>query len=412
MQTVFKSALILCAVVSAGCVFSPHNFRVVSAGESSEAEPELKRFEILAPGVQRINLEDKTFRYLVDIPLTTRPTGCRETSSGKLGIEGRILWTSSSTILRFTTPRFATEAELRKAWDDWKQSALGAPVAECLSEEDRKSMPDRLASARPVNGEQSLEAGFGLSKNTPVVLLRPGMTVCASDAFMRNAAASVFVSLGQSCARVARSPAGGSVLDPMRYSLHAMTTTPTGSSSGPVGNIASWGEVPKESAAVQYLVRYPRTLPKPSDSFSPKDLSLLISLGNDIAPEVREAAVKCIADTDTEKLLDFCQVPVEKIADKCEDPLLKLKVKPQCYRFGERGVMSVGIPVVVNGTPTDVSVGALIGDAAARLGRAAVTPPARMMRWHDGRLRAVEIHFEDTWQAFDLPLLPGDQISW
>ncbi|MGB4925550.1 MAG: hypothetical protein WBP25_03520 [Giesbergeria sp.] len=411
MQTMFKSAITIYAVVLAGCAFSPPSFRVVSAGESATAGQELKRFEILAPGVQRIALEGGGYRYLVDIPLATRPTGCRETS-GKHGIEGRILPTGGSAVLRFTIPRFATESELRKAWDDWKKSAAGAPVAECLSKADLDSMPDRLASARPLNGEQSLEAGYGLSKNTPVVLLKPGMTVCASDGFMRNATASVFVSSGQSCTRVARSPAGGSVLDPMRYSLHTMTTAPTDSSSSTVGNIASWGEVPKEVAALQYLVRYPRTLPKPSDSIKPKDLSLLISLGNDMASEVREAAVKCIADADTDKLMDFCQIPVEQIAGKCDAPLLELKVKPQCYRFGERGVMSVWIPVVVNGTPTDVSVGALMGDAAARLGRAAMTPPASMMRWHGGRLHAVEIELEDMRQAFDLPLLPGDQISW
>ncbi len=69
----------------------------------------------------------------------------------------------------------------------------------------------------------------------------------------------------------------------------------------------------------------------------------------------------------------------------CINPY-KLNVKPQCYRFGERGVMSVSMPVVINGAPTDEDVVTLIGGAAARLGRADATPPATMMRWHDGRL--------------------------
>lgn len=418
MQAITRGAVAVCAIFMTSCAFSPPSFRVVPSGEYATPGRELKAFEILAPGVRRIEKE-KQLVYVVDIPLKASPWRCSTIEAKGGGINARILWAGVNTaVLRVMTADRSKLADPRKVWDEWKKSDDGKLVSECLTAEDLKSIPERLVAARPVDGEESLEAVFGLSDKVPVVLLKPGMTVCASDAFMRNITASAFIPTGQLCARVANSPPGGYVLDPMRYLLKNVTAGTTDSGSSKVHKIASWAEVPRETKARQYLVKYSRSLPtKPSEDIKPQDVFLLISLGSDIEPDVRRAAMECIADTDTDKLVDFCQVPVKEIAAKCDEnnadsPLLKLTVKPQCYRFGERGVMNVSMPVLVNGGQNDVDVGTLIGDAAARLGRAGATPPATMMRWHGGSLHTVEFELKDDLQALNLPLLPGDQLSW
>ncbi len=408
MQAITRGAVAVCAIFMTGCAFSPPTFRVVPSGEYATPGRELKAFEILAPGVRRIEKE-KQLVYLVDIPLEASPWRCPTIEAKGGGMNARILWAGVNTaVLRVMTADRSKLADPRKVWDDWKKSDDGKLVSECLTAKDLKSIPDRLVAARPVDGEESLEAVFGLSDKVPVVLLKQGMTVCASDAFMRNPSASTFVASGQVCARVASSPAGGYVLDPMRYVLNNITNASTDSGSSKLHNIASWVEVPKEKDALQYLVRYPYLLPTtPSENIKPKNVSLLISLGAEIEPEVLQAAVKCLADN--AKVDKFCNGTSD--INTCINPY-KLNVKPQCYRFGERGVMSVSMPVVINGAPTDEDVVTLIGGAAARLGRADATPPATMMRWHDGRLHAVEFELNDVLQALNLPLQPGDQLSW
>lgn len=410
MQAIPRAVLTACAITMAGCAFSPPSFRVVPARAEGPPLGQLKAFEVLAPGVQRVKTRAGQDAYVMDIPLTQSPWRCLGSGAEFGKISANIRMGGTDGVLRVTTSRHATSAELRQGWSEWTMSPAGKAVAECLSAADLESMPDRLEAARPVDGEGSLEAVFGLSDKTPVVLLRPGMNVCATDAFMRNPTVSTFVPSGPLCARVARSPAGGYVLDPVRHSLRNITDRPTDQAVSTVTKIASWSEVPKETAAVQYLVRYPTRLPVPSENTRPHEVSLLISLANGIKPEVRQAALQCIADPT--RLLNFCQVAKEEIPDRCGNPLLKLEVKPQCYRFGERGVMNISMPVVINGSSTDVDVGALAGDAAARLGRASAAAPTVMMRWHGGKLHPVKFESEDKRSLFDLPLLPGDQLSW
>ena len=309
-------------------------------------------------------------------------------------------------MVRVSIPTRPSSTALRTAWDDWKKVAGSDAITSCLSRTDTESLPGRLEAARPVDGEESLEAAFG---RAGVVLLKPGMSVCASDAYMRTPTASVQVLSGSLCARVARSPVGGSVLDPMRYTLGNVTSGDIDRPKSHVTKFASWAEIPRESNPLQYVVRYPSNLTKPSENIPAVSVSLLVSLGAGIDPAHRLSAMQCIAKKDTLKY--FCpESATEPPEDDCKTLHKALNPKPQCYRFGERGVMNVTIPVVVNGAQSDVEVGSLVGDAATRLGRAATTPPATMMRWHDGRLYPVEFELKD--RAFDLPMLSGDQLSW
>lgn len=409
MQANTKGALAACAIIAAGCASSPTTFRVVPLITESPGT-QLKAYEILAPGVRRIQ-KGNAYRYVIDVVLAMPPGRCPANEAGDEKFSARFLRAGIDTaLLRVTISTRQTAAELRTAWDHWRMSDAGAQMAACLSEEDLKAIPDRVETARPVNGEESLEAVFGLGPLSPVVSLKPGMSVCASDAFMRNVSVDAYVPSGLLCTRVARSPLGGAVLDPIRYSLINITNNSTDGATSAVAKIASWAEVPREANALQYLVRYPSGLPKPAENIKPHEVSLLVSLQDKMEPDVRRAAIQCIADAT--KVKDFCQVAVKELPDKCGNPQVQLNVKPRCYRFGERGVMSVSMPVMINGAQADVDVGTLVGDAAARLGRASVEPPVIMMRWHQGHLHALEFKLKDKAQAFDLPLLPGDQLSW
>jgi len=369
--------------------------------EKTTGDQPLKNFLVLAPGVRAKGAG----LYSMDIPIASPPWRCPSSEAGDADFRARVVTAGFNTaVLRVTSVLFDKEAQLRQAWENWTKSPQATPVIQCLSAQDIAAIPSRLAAARPVDGEQSLESALGLSA-TRLVILEPGMTVCASDGFMRDATADGHIPTGPFCARVADSPFGGQVLDPIRHSMDGITGGSDSGAGAPIRSIASWAEVPRDTNPREYVVRYPTKLP-PAGRPLPKDVSLLVSLDARLPFKVRQAAMSCIADEG--RVVDFCESPISQIPKKCGNPTLaQMTVQPMCYRFGERGVMNLSIPVIINGTQADVGVGALVRDAAAQLGRPPTTTPG-MTRWYGAKQHPVE--FET--KAFDLPLLPGDTLSW
>jgi hypothetical protein len=383
-----------------GCASAPSSFRIVPA-EKADAKRPLTNFLVLAPGVRA---KDAGL-YAMDIPITSSPWHCPSSEAGNAYFRARVLAAGfNAAVLRVTSVRHEQEAQLRAAWANWSKSPQAEPIIQCLSAQDLAAIPDRLAAARPVNGEQSLESALGLS-GTRLISLAPGMTVCASDGFMRELTADGYSPTGPFCARVTDSPSAGQALDPIRHSIARISAGPDSGASFPIRSIASWAEVPLDAAPREYVVRYPTALP-PAGHPPPEDVSLLVSLEARLPFEVRQAAMSCIANEG--RFTDFCESPIDQIPALCGNPVLaQMKVPPMCYRFGERGVMNISIPVIINGAPADVEAGALVRDAATRLGRPTTTPPD-MKRWYGTKQHTVEFEAE----AFDLPLLPGDKLSW
>lgn len=397
-----STAVAVCALVLGGCA----QFRIVPTERAADKDP-LKNFLVLAPGVRAKGAD----LFTMDIPLASSSPECRWTAAGdpkKFRAQvfpGGI--GADAAVLRITSVRHDTEEQLRKAWHEWEQLPDAKPILKCLTQQNQNAIPDRLAAARPVDGAQSLESAFGLSPGSPLVVLSPGMTVCASDGFKRNSTADDYIPTGPFCARVVRIPPDGMVLDPIRRSIDSISSLPASEASGPIRSIASWAEVPRDAKPREYVVRYPTALPSTGET-RPRQVSLLVSLEAGLDFNVRQAAMRCIANA--KQVIEFCESPIEKIPEKCgkdNNALVAMKVKPQCYRFGERGVMNVSIPVLINGTQADVEAGALVRDAATRLGRPP-TIPLNMARWYGTGQHAVQFEFE----VLDVPLLPGDTLSW
>ncbi|MEJ1935485.1 hypothetical protein WDZ92_35250, partial [Nostoc sp. NIES-2111] len=105
-----------------------------------------------------------------------------------------------------------------------------------------------------------------------------------------------------------------------------------------------------------------------------------------------------------------------------------------CVRFGDRATYTVDIPIWLDGQAFDAPVGSTLGSVVAMqapdflsgelLGPTAVrtsNQPAanfrlmravkhlRVLRWFEGRRVQVIIDGPET---FDLPLQPGDEITW
>lgn len=401
MRSNLSAAVRACALALGGCALAPPDFRVVPAEQATDNRP-LKNFVVLAPGVRAAGGD----LYSIDIALASSPWRCPSIDAGGADFRARVLTAGiDAAVLRVTTMRHETEAQLRQAWETWRENPKAAPITRCLAAQDLNAIPNRLAAARPVDGEQSLESALGISASSRLVTLAPGMTVCATDGFKRNSTADAYIPTGPFCARVAGSPIGGMALDPIRYTLGTISGVPSGGSAGAIRSIASWAEVPRDAHPREYVVRYPTALPPAGDA-RPRQVSLLVSLGTGLRFDVRQAAMRCIASA--ERVSDFCESPLADIPGKCENAILaEMTVKPQCYRFGERGVMNVSIPVLINEVMVDVEAGSLVRDAAARLGRSTTGSP-NMTRWYGAGQHPVQFEVE----TFDVPLLPGDTLSW
>ncbi|MGC4243664.1 MAG: hypothetical protein QM686_15580 [Herbaspirillum sp.] len=416
MQALFRLATALCVLLITGCAFSPQTFRLVDAAPQKEAGHELASIEILPPGVQR-SVKGEATRYLIDIALDMRKARCDVRAGVDQEIDARILWTSGHAILRISAARFSSEEDARTKWQAWSGSPSGEALVKCLPEDEVATLEDRLVASRPLNGEEAIEAAFSLSKGRSdlpegnrIVMLKSGMTLCATDAFLRNSTASSFVSTGESCARVATDPAGGAVLDPMRYWLPNITAASIGDSEGPIRRIPSWAEVPKEPGHRQFLLKYPKALPPKSSNVEPERLSLLVSWVVPVESKIRETVLKCLSTIGITETREFCEKPIDRVEQLCGIAEKKFE-KPYCYTFGERGMIRTLIPVLLNNSGVDMDMGASLGDAAARLGNTG-TLPSSIRRWHAGRLYAVDIQIDKKKQALNLPLMPGDQLSW
>ena len=76
-----------------------------------------------------------------------------------------------------------------------------------------------------------------------------------------------------------------------------------------------------------------------------------------------------------------------------------------CSVFPEACSVSLEMQIVVNGAPRTVLWGSLLLSVAAH------PRSVELLRWHHGRLTAVEIEPADA-NDLRLPLLPGDRVSW
>lgn len=199
--------------------------------------------------------------------------------------------------------------------------------------------------------------------------------------------------------------------------------------------VGSWAEIPHFAIPRQYIVRYPQLLPtKPGDDTDVK-YPLILAVDS-TTPGAVDKALECRMETDA-KIAIFCRgsdADFDNLA--CSPPGTKPEKRPLCFRFGERGVITNRFTVFANGLPVEMAVGATIADFLDRMtpdlnatwdviGAAAAAKnegqarqrlaqslaALHLQRRVGSQLVDVDLRAAGV-DATDLPLLPGDHLSW
>lgn len=478
--------LFLCLITTAcllgltGCASSPIYRAVAQAGADKKDV-----FWILPPSIgigTSVNSKYGTQYPWFYIALPLQQSTCpyarfpkKQPESGKL--QGEFVPAQHGGVLRLkSTGAFLEEQALRAAWKGWWSDAKKDWPGKCL-DIDPEVTEQMLVERRPLRFTEMMKLYYGFDESTRSVILRPGTTVCATDVSYRSNAADRFSSIGESCATAISDGQGGAVFAPATITLGYISTIDTNKSTSPdeckdkckceckgdsncerkceskcdreskgvVRSIASWAELPSLGlVGHQFLLRHPKSLPMspkamplPTDAVDTNagSVPLLIAVDARVEGSISRA-LQCVKDVDDDEILDVCgEGGFEAVScgEKLPEsgPLSELKHrKPQCFRFGERGIIAPKIAVTVNGTPIEVPLGTTLGAALERM-----TPPfpqgfqlvgrpsaahihahdvvsgIRLQRMFEGRPTAVDLTDAGA-SALGLVLLPGDQLSW
>jgi hypothetical protein len=419
----FKRLLSLAVAVAglAGCATTPPSYRAVThpvtgawllppgAGSGSE-------FGAGQPPAQ--------WPY-IDIPVAH--SACHyarhpEQGLGSGGLQGEVVPTPAGTVLRIRSAgMFVEEAALRTAWRAWWKDA---PTGwhECLAA-DRAALEERLVERRPLPFDKMLSLHYGFDDSTRSVVIHPGTRVCAADVPYRAAGGTArFSAAGETCATAMSDGHGGANFGPAASVLYKFSLLDV--SKLRVHAIAGWAEIPALQGHL-FLLHYPKKMPASpvATGVMDTDYPLLIAVDAAADRDVVSRALQCVQG-DEQDLADFCgdkRFDMRRCGTPADSPLRKSR--PYCFRFGERGVLTPQVTILLNGTPVDVPLGTTLGGALERL-----TPPdrgnerlrntltqalsaARLQRMFRGRPAAMDVTGAGP-AALQLLLLPGDQIAW
>lgn len=420
-----------CLVGLAGCATSPSTFRVVDDGNATHW--------LLPPGAdawssrgQGASIPTRGFR--IDLPL--RNSACPyhakfprdERSVG--AFRGEIVPLTDGPVLRLkSVGTFLDDASLRAAWVAWWEGARKDWPGECLADA-RTQIEAMLVERRPLQFGEMLKLYYGFDDETRTVIIRPGTSVCVTDVPFRAAVEGArFSAAGENCATAMSDGHGGAGFGPTSSVLFKFSELDT--SDPKVHAIASWAEIPVLEGHV-FLLRYPETMPvSPKRLGTAQDAEFPLLIAVDVRKVGAVArAMQCVKKgANARQVGDFCGRPGFG-ASSCGEALPAGSAlagsQPMCFRFGERGVLTPHITVLLNGAPVNVPLGTTLGGAMERLsppGRPSDLPTSkeqtttaafarvRVTRMFEGRPVVVDLSGADL-SSLQILLLPGDGISW
>lgn len=410
----------------AGCAIAPPSFRAVAHPNSgSWLQPPGAGSEAEVDWAGR----EHARRFYIDVPVphsTCAYASYPKERPGKVGLQGEFVPTPAGVVLRMRSEgMFVDERSLRTAWANWWDDARKEWPGKCLAA-DPKVIEEMLVERRPLPFGEMLKLHYGFDNVTRTVVIRPGTSVCAADVSYRGPSAPRFAASGESCATAVSDGHGGANFGPAASVLYKFSLLDV--SDRKVHAIASWAEIPELKGHL-FLLRYPKgSMPvSPAGVDGAKDTAfpLLIAVDTAADRDVVGRALQCVQGNDL-RVGDFCGkegfgasscgtvLPAgSKLADS----------RPICFRFGERGVLTPHITVLLNGAPVAVPLGTTLGGALERLTpphrdndqhssrKAAALSGARVTRVFEGRPVRVDVSGAGA-SALQLLLLPGDQLSW
>ena len=423
------SRRLLPACLLAGCATTPDTFRVLPIDSASgDLTPEVFSPESFTPSSNQVSV---IFR------LDDGGHGCQKSVEvGELSVRRVSLGlgaVAGSSALVFTLPKPAARDDgaltraLSAFWDS------GASFRKCYGLDGaaaKEQLFRWVRLHRPLSPMALLDEAFGIPSsdvhNLRTVQLRAGMRLCATDVVNDSRPTGNWVAMGESCTRVVIGPNGGVVLDATLAQFNSLSSP--AAAYGVIDKVASWGEIaaPNRDPLLMFVV-YPQSLPGEWKNAPPEPVRQPLVVG-----------VKIASDTDMKAIADLLRPPPSSQSDSAEERLTTLcqMTVAVCYKFGERGMISISVPIFLNGAPFDVPVGTKLADVdammrpdlsspntlvARTLGGAEDDPDAarltssmkglRMYRSLDGVLHRVDLSKAGP-KAGRMPLLPGDRLAW
>lgn len=422
-----------CLVGLAGCATAPSTYRaVVQVADDGKSAQWL-----LPPSANTWNSRGwadsaPSSGYYIDVPLAHADCPYArfpEDAPIAGALQGEIVPATGGTVLRMKSAgAFLDETSLRAAWTAWWDDARKEWPGKCLAA-DPNAMEEMLVERRPLQFGEILKLYYGFDNVTRTVIIRPGTIVCAADVPYRPVSGSPrFSAAGENCATAMSDGHGGANFSPVVSVLYKFSRLDV--TDHKVHAIASWAEIPELKGHL-FLLRYPKTMPvSPTASVSAKDAEFPLLIAVDAVADhgAVSRALQCVQGNDLE-VGDFCGNKGFG-ASSCGTALpagsMLATSRPVCFRFGERGVLTPHVTVLLNGNPVLVPLGTTLGSALEKLSpptrgidqhtnenTAALAAMAgvRVTRLFEGRSVVVDVSGAGT-SAPQLLLLPGDRISW
>lgn len=430
-------ALMFWLMLLTGCAITPIDYRVVSAPSEGIwlLAPSLRAEPQTGSGQPKLS-----YQYSLDIHgiVTSRCASLAFPLTWEKDTDLRavVLAFPTGTVLRVTgTNAFENRDVLSKAWDTWWTAATGSDLLKCTSwdEKTKTQIADALQEHRPLTPGEVIGRYFGLTPESRSIVLRPGTTVCAANGVQRSTGATRFGAAGETCTNVVDDPRGGAMFDPARNILGQFTNHALAPSA--IYPIASWAEIPHFEISRHYIVRYPKQMPTAPGNDSDVKYPLIFAV-DATTPRAVDMALQCGKKEDDD-IATFCRGSNEDFdALACAPEKNKPEKRPLCFRFGERGVITNRFTVFANGQPVEMAAGATIADfldrmtpdlnvtwdvigataaakneGQARQRLAQSLAALRLQRRAGGQLVEVDLRAGGV-GATNLPLLPGDHLSW
>lgn len=441
---------VVCLVSITGCV-SSSAFRLVDKSTHEKIEGSW----LLPPSAEfkkpSLYSDVKLNRFYVDLPLRNSSCGIFTKYPERLTkdkFQGQILPSFHGQKLRlWYLGHFLDTMNLRQKIRDWLLDKNNDLVsANCLGDSSLV-IEQTLIERSPIQIASILTMHYGFDDQTRSVILHPGTNVCAADVPYRAISGTArFSAGGETCATATSDGYGGVVFAPPAIVLDKFSRLDT--TKPEVHAIASWAEIPYLKGH-QFLLRYPSstiqwgmpTSPSQMNSATDSTFPLLIAFNTDSGDEVVERALQCVnVNANDDEIASFCRGAGEDPSKEkgFNSPSCKKSTDegavpfppPICFRFGERGVLTPNITVQLNGLPLAVPLGTTLGGILERLtpppfnreqlsdnrlmtdaGAHAILKNVRVKRIFESRPVIVDLTDAEN-SALNLPLLPGDQLSW
>jgi hypothetical protein len=338
----------------------------------------------------------------------------------------------STPASRFYGPEasFASADALTAHFDAWAD----AQPARCRLPPDGRAMVLRhLLAQRPLALSDAIETWYGAGKGDDAVravVMRPGMRVCVSDVVPTDVNFGRYALAGESCARLIQGPQGA-MLDPVASRFTVPLISYDGDHDNAVRMVRSWAEIEapgwsERSFVVVQPKGMPTVMPTGPDDAAVGAYSLLIIADPNSRIRVLPTTGGHREYPTVAGVLEATRT-ARQISEICATNADRLR----CIRFGERGVYRVDLPITLNGAAIDVPVGTtlagVVGMVAPDFAGSYLAGPAPMQedaiaedrrrrsyaklklhRWFDGRRVRVKLPTDPG----DMPLQPGDRISW